>query len=352
MKKEHPQKIPFINKIKEQEKFLDHFKNVPKNILFIYGPKSTGKTTLFTKIVKKLDKEVFAVSWMSMRGNLIKDFKDFRSVFFPQSLKGKMKDIITGVHFNLSFFGWSVDDESLLKENVFALMLKKLHKAKEQGKKPVIIIDEFQYLKNIFLDDEKEIRLVDELFKFFIEITKVYHLAHVVCLTSDSYYIEELYTQTKLSNTSDFQMVDHLKKEDIYYWLGEKENCPPEMVKDVWENIGGSVWEIWQIFVDYKNTGDWENRLNELLQVKFSLVMDYFEEKLLEKHEDKFLEISKILAEKGKYEIPPGTKGLAPLIKELVSIDIWFYDTVNRIITPNSESIRKALQRMFKELGK
>jgi len=70
---------------------------------------------------------------------------------------------------------------------------KKILEQSQKGIKTVIILDEFQYLKDVFIDEKKEIRLINELFKFFISITKQYNLAHVVCLTSDSYYMEELY---------------------------------------------------------------------------------------------------------------------------------------------------------------
>jgi len=102
-----------------------------------------------------------------------------------------------------------------MKTNIFALMEQKLKKARENGIKPVIILDEFQYLKNIIIDKENNLLLSEELFKFFIALTKVNHLAHVICATSDSYYIEELYNHAKLKNTSDYFLVDHLDKKDI-----------------------------------------------------------------------------------------------------------------------------------------
>jgi AAA+ ATPase superfamily predicted ATPase len=101
----------------------------------------------------------------------------------------------------------------------------------------VIILDEFQYLKDIYMDDNKEIKLIEELFKFFIAITKQNNLAHVVCLTSDSYFLEELYNDTKLANTSDFYLMEHLSKKDISYWLEEKENIDKKIVEKIWKNL-------------------------------------------------------------------------------------------------------------------
>ena len=82
----------FINRKEEKQYFLDYFNNVPRNILFVYWPKSTGKTTLIYKIInEELDKEKFDVNFMNLRSVLIRNFNDFRNLFFPESLKNKTK---------------------------------------------------------------------------------------------------------------------------------------------------------------------------------------------------------------------------------------------------------------------
>jgi AAA+ ATPase superfamily predicted ATPase len=87
------------------------------------------------------------------------------------------------------------------------------------------------------IDKENNLTLIEELFKFFIALTKQNNLAHVVCLTSDSYYIEELYSDTKLSNTSMFYLIEHLSKKDILYWLEEKEKIDKKIVEKIWKNL-------------------------------------------------------------------------------------------------------------------
>ena len=97
----------FINRVAEKKYFLDYFNGVPRNILFVYWPKSTWKTTLLNKVIKEnLDNENFAVQYINMRDVLIKDFSDFRNLFFPENLKGKMKEIVSWIKFNFWFFGW------------------------------------------------------------------------------------------------------------------------------------------------------------------------------------------------------------------------------------------------------
>lgn len=343
-------KLPFINREKEQKILMEYFQNIPKNILFLYGPKSTGKTTLIKKVINTLDAEKYAVSFFNMRETLVHNYTDFTELFFPRKFKNTVKNLVSGIHLNLGFASLNVEDEALYSEDIFSLLMDKITKANEEGIKPVIILDEFQYLQKIKLyKDNDDIYLIEELFKFFIALTKQNNLAHVVCLTSDSYYMEELYNDTKLSNTSDFQLIDHLSKEDIYGWLEKKEECPKEMVDDIWGNLGGSVWEIWQVFVSYKNTGEWKPKLNDLLQVKYSYLAEYYAETIPDEWVDQFEKITKELVQNGMYTIGIREKAMH-LVEPLVSKDLWFFDTKTRTITPNSKSIQKGMERLVKEM--
>jgi len=168
--------------------------------------------------------------------------------------------------------------------------------------------------------------------------------------------MEELYNDTKLSNTSKFEMFDHLTKDDIYYWLKEKEKCPIKMVDAIWENLGGSVWEIWQVFVSFKNTGNYQNELDDLLQVKYSLITEYYFQKWVYQDGDEiekkqFIKVSKILVKDGKYKIQEGDKKILNLIKKLVEKDLWFFDTKMRVITANSRSVQIGIGRLMKEIS-
>jgi hypothetical protein len=66
--------------------------------------------------------------------------------------------------------------------------------------------------------------------------------------------MEELYSDTKLAKTSKFYLMEHLSKKDIFYWLEDLEKIDKKIVGKIWDNLGGSVWEIWQVLVSYKNT--------------------------------------------------------------------------------------------------
>ena len=95
---------------------------------------------------------------------------------------------------------------------------------RNRWKIPVIIFDEIQELKWIYYwEDKFKKELLREMFAFFISLTKENHLAHVICMTSESAFIEQIYNDVKLKNTSDFYFIDHLEKKDIEYWLWEEE---------------------------------------------------------------------------------------------------------------------------------
>jgi AAA+ ATPase superfamily predicted ATPase len=349
-KKEYPQKIPFINREKETEYLLDYLKNVPKNILFVYGPKSTGKTTLMRRVIKQVDQSKFHISFYNLREILITSFRDFEETFFPSSLKEKLSNFLFRSEISVAGFKWEGDEKPAIKENVFGAMIRKMQKLREEGITPVIIIDEFQYLRGIRLFKDEEILLIEELFKFFIALTKQNNLAHVICMTSDSYYMEELYNDTKLTNTSKFYHIKHLSKEDVRYWLTEKGDCSNEMFEEIWENLGGSAWEIWMVFVAYKNGQDWKAEMQDLIQNKFGVLNDYYKWELKDEFENDFIEITKSLSQEGKCITSKKTN--FELIKIFVDRDIWFYDAKFGIITPNSKSQQMAMKMLIDQVEK
>jgi AAA+ ATPase superfamily predicted ATPase len=229
--------------------------------------------------------------------------------------------------------------------------MDKIQKANDEGIKPVIILDEFQYLRGIKLFKDEDTVLIKELFKFFIALTKQNNLAHVICLTSDSYYMEDLYSETKLTNTSRFYHIKHLSKPDIEYWLGETENCPKEMVDEIWEHLGGSVWEIWMVFVAYKNNQNWRSEMKDLIENKFGVMTEYFTNELADTLKPDFLRVTKVLSENGEYEKKIG-ENLSELIKAFVDRDIWFFDARSQLITPNSKSQQMAMKIFLQKAEK
>ncbi|MDQ7021937.1 MAG: hypothetical protein Q9M97_00105 [Candidatus Gracilibacteria bacterium] len=127
-----------------------------------------------------------------------------------------------------------------------------------------------------------------------------------------------------------------------------------KIVEKIWKNLGGSVWEIWQVLVSYKNTGNYHNELNDLLDTKYSLVYMLYDEdfsKLTKDQVKEFIKVIKIIVKKG-YCLKSEIKVDFELIKELVDKDIWFYDMKELKITANSKSYEIAFGRLLKEINK
>ena len=61
---------PFVDREKEEQFLLDRFKHRPEKLLFIYGPKSSGKTTLMEYLVENIleKEEEYYVNYVNFRG--------------------------------------------------------------------------------------------------------------------------------------------------------------------------------------------------------------------------------------------------------------------------------------------
>ena len=111
--------MQFINRQAEMTFLHQHFASEPNSVLFVYGPKSSGKSTLLDKVVRELDTTRYAIDFLDLRGVLIYDFQSFLHVFFPKGIKESAKDIIDGITINLGFFAIKAHDEPLLTRNAF-----------------------------------------------------------------------------------------------------------------------------------------------------------------------------------------------------------------------------------------
>ena len=336
-------KIRFINRKTEQAYLKTHLQGDPNSLLFIYGPKSCGKSSLISEVINALDRKKYAINYINLRGVMIYDFSTFLNVFFPQSLRKKIRGVIQGISVNIGFFGLNVNEKNLLQENAFKIMENRLRESNEDGIRPVLIIDEIQLLRSIYLNGERY--LIDELFNLFVRLTKETHLAHVICATSDSYFIEELYNNAKLSKTSLFYKIDHLGETETKAWLDE-EGLSLAEAEDVWHNLGGSPWEIWQVLESVKNgTSLKESIMLRISNIKGKLI-EFFKKELTDIEKIEFMRINQSINKDSCY-IVPIQENVTSLLQKAINKDVWFYDCDKQLITANSESIRWA----FKELA-
>lgn len=244
----------FINRKKEIDFLYNWISERPKSILFVYGPKSSGKTTLLYKFVNEnLNDKKYDVKFYNLREIFITNYRDFLQAFFDIDYSKSKDDVKELRQYDLKVFKLSVESLKGLenkKLDPFVVMKKELDKLNKQGIKPLIIIDELQALANVYMNGQRE--LLKELFNFFVAITKEAHLCHVIISSSDGYFIERIYADSKLLKTSHFMEVDYLPKGDVLYWLThlkeessvDKFSLTPNQIERIWYYFGGSVWEI------------------------------------------------------------------------------------------------------------
>jgi hypothetical protein len=253
-------KEAFINRKKELNFLIDWINRKPKDILFIYGPKSSGKTTLLMKFIDlNLNNKHYNINHFNLRTVLIANYTDFIQAFFEVDYSKSSQEIKQRAEYSLKVFKLSKEIKQSLENKVldpFVVMQKELQKMVKKGKRPVIIIDELQALEDIYMNGQRE--LLKELFNFFVAITKESHLCHVIIASSDGYFMKRIYEDSKLAKTSKYYAVDYLNEADTKYWLNNLESesaiasfkLKESQINLIWEYFGGSMWEISDLLGD------------------------------------------------------------------------------------------------------
>ena len=258
---EYKKEPAFINRQEEINYLNDWIQQRPEHLLFFYGPKSSGKTTLIYKFAEGFlsDESKFSLKLFNLREVLIVNYENFLQRFFaledPQE-----KDSSQTRQYNLKVFKLTVQTQQKIRDkqlDPFDVMKAELKALNSKGIKPVIIIDELQALDFIYFNSQRE--LIKELINFFVAMTKESHLCHVLLSSSDGYFIEKLYNDSKLRKTAKLFEVDYLPEEDIVYWLNnlEKESnikdytLSESQIEYVWDHFGGSIWEITSLLGDF-----------------------------------------------------------------------------------------------------
>ena len=127
---EYKQDVAFINREKELLILEDFIKKRPSEILFLHGPKSSGKTTLLYRFFDQIKKEEkLDVKFLNLRKILLTNYKDFLQLFFQADYKREKEDIKEIREYNLKVFRLSVETLKGLQNkelDPFVIMEKEL----------------------------------------------------------------------------------------------------------------------------------------------------------------------------------------------------------------------------------
>jgi AAA+ ATPase superfamily predicted ATPase len=352
--------VAFINREKELNYLREYINIRPESILFIHGPKSSGKTTLLYKFFEQIRKEQkLDVKFVNLRETFTHVYEDFLKTFFQVEQKGE-KTANLESDINVGFFKISSSiEKKILEKRVdpFKVMKAEFQTLSKKGIKPVLIIDELQALDKIYIDNDKDRQLIAALFNFFVAMTKESHLAHIVIASSDGYFLNTVYTDSRLKQSSKFYKVDFLPKEDVMEWLLNLEkyskitdySLTEGDSEKIWDTVGGSMWEI-------------QDLLDNLFDIPLDTVLTFHKKKMKGiisyyiSADDKKEKILRLFLKKDRADIRDFVKeGLDKdevenLLRDIVRNNILYFDPVDALYYPQAPSYQWGIKLYFESL--
>lgn len=353
----YKQDVAFINREKELAYLTNFIDKRPNEILFLQGPKSSGKTTLLYRFFDRIQREQkLDVKLVNLREILIVDYKDFLKVFFGIDYGQSKEDVKEIREYDLKVFKVKVEVLKGLDAgeiDPFSVMKQELQKLNSKNIKPVIVIDELQALAHIYMNGQRA--LITELFNFFVAMTKESHLAHVIISSSDGYFIDTVYKDSRLKKTSSFFKVDYLSEEDVYEWLENLEKYSRITdycltggdIEKIWDVVGGSMWEIQKILTDLFDE-EIDVALSEYKKLMRGIIFEYVG---INKQKRELFEViaAKNIVDLNDFE---GTRAyqentLENYLHDMVTNNILYYDPTEAVFYPQGKSMEWGISLYF-----
>ena len=255
--------------------------------------------------------------------------------------------------YDFKFFKLSVEVLKGMEQgelDPFFIMEKEFIRLNKKGIKPVLIMDELQALDHIYMNNGRDRQLIIELFNFFVAMTKESHLAHIIISSSDGYFIDRVFIDSRLKKCSKFYRIDYLTQEDVMEWLLNLEKyskikdytLSEEEAEKIWEVVGGSMWEIQDILSDLFYTP-----LDDVLRLykkrMRSLIVDYVvkpEQRGIENLLHRFVDRDEL----SKEEIDSEEE---KLLRDMVRQNILFFDPTEARYYPQGKSYHHGIRLYF-----
>ena len=325
----------FFDRERELEKLLKLVSAEPNLITFVYGPINSGKTALMMEFIERLP-ENYVAFYINLRGRFINSYEDFMKVLFSVregSLKNLLAELLKsglaykGIPIPETIFKRLMEDE---KEDPFLFLEEYFEKLNAEGRKPILILDELQVIGDLKLDGP----LIYRLFNFFVRLTKETHLSHVFVVTSDSLFIEKVYSEAMLQGRADYFLVDDFSRETALAFL-RAQGFGQEEAELVWDYFGGKPVYLVEAIKHGDELKEWCER-NLRLRVQSINTLVYGKKSL----------ISLLKEFRNKDEIPFDGRVSKALV-ELVKANVLFVDPLNGVVRPQGRlellAVRKVL---------
>jgi len=359
-------RVPFVDREKEEKWLLNRLSQEPEKILFIYGPKSSGKTTLMEYIVENiLEKDTnYYVNYVNFRRYAIVNYKDFLDIYF-KPIREEQKSWLTKVVEKLPLrldlfkgsaslpvkgvsFGLNIELYNQLQKNEidpFVVLMDILKNIKEK-RQPILILDEVQTLQDIYMNGEiKKKHLLTEFLNFLVSLTKETHLAHVVIMTSETLFLEKIYNHSKLAETSDFYKIGHLNYEQVRAWLEHEGIEDEKIVNLIWKYVGGSAHRINDAIRIVQKGDDLEAYFFHQARLYRGKISHFIAEKLDTIEEmDKCEEILKTIVKNGFLVRNQRDKLETKVLNKAIEHEFLFLDPADEKIIFNSQIVKKGAE--------
>ena len=354
--------MKFYNREEEIDYFIKTLQMEPIAIKFVFGPKGSGKSVLLHEVIKRLETakkyflfDKFRIYHFDFREKVFSDFNDVLDFIF-EDFQGDNEEIEKeyraeiGIGTNVIIqtgFKASENIKKRIRErniNPFRLMEIEMLKLRKKNIMPVIIIDELQALKGIYINGNKERHLIDNLMNFFVALTKQNHLAHVLCLTSSALFIDELWNNSKLEHTSKFVLIDYVDYDTVEKILKEHD-FSDEDIKYCWESFGGNLFMVGSGIEEKEAGRDFKKEVEMFLTKKYSQLIDVIDKTDNEAEKVVLSVLERLNKEKsfilGAKEYP------YRIIDYLNRNEIIFYNPINREIKLQDKGMELAVKKYF-----
>ncbi|MCU0290135.1 MAG: ATP-binding protein [Acidobacteria bacterium] len=356
--KPYRQDVAFIDRNKELADLNLFIDKRPSEILFIHGPKSSGKTTLLYKFLEQVQKkQKLNVKFIDLRKTFTNVYEDFFKIFFQVETQGEKKES-RATNINIGFFKIDASVEKKIREkraDPFKVMEAEFLELARKGVKPILIIDELQALDKIYLDNDKERQLITALFNFFVAMTKQAHLAHIMIASSDGYFLNTVYNDSKLKKCSKFYKVDYLAQKDVMDWLLNLEKyskinayrLTEEDAAKIWDTVGGSMWEIQDILTELFDTP-----IDEVLAKYKKRILGMITYYIIQKDRKKREKLLRhFVANDLLWAKDTGEKD-ADVLRDMVSNNILYFDPTEAVYYPQGKSYWWGIKSYFKSIAR
>ena len=186
--------------------------------------------------------------------------------------------------------------------------------------------------------------LIYELFNFFIDLTKEKHLAHVFAVTSDSLFIEHVYSEAMLEGRSEYLLVDDFDYETTSMFLS-KYGIDDEEREMVWEYCGGKPVHLIRLINTKLSGGNVVKKAERMLEEEVSRIIF-----MLARNKEKKSDIVDMLSIFASDEEIKYSDGInLDIMSFLVAQNILFLDPVRRTIKPQSRLNLSAIREVMRD---